>query len=88
MADTAWEDEFLVPGYEGEEHLKAGEFVYSLAMALRPLSETQQTILLQCMRPLFEQVKISAVPKTFKGMGGEAGPLKRTGAEASPYRLL
>ena len=54
MADTAWEDEFLVPGYEGEEHLKAGEFVYSLAMALRPLSETQQTILLQCMRPLFE----------------------------------
>ena len=73
MADTAWGDEFLVPGYEGEEHLKAGEFVYSLAMALRPLSETQQTILLQCMRPLFEQVKISAVPKTFKGMGGKLG---------------
>ena len=46
--DIGWKDRYLVPGFENAEleHLKAGAFVYSLAKALRPLNESQQTIVM------------------------------------------
>ena len=74
-ANEDWKDEFLVPGYENEEleHLKAGAFVYSLATALRPLNESQQTIIMHAMLPLFDQINVTAVPTTFTVMATRIG---------------
>ena len=73
--DIGWKDRYLVPGFENAEleHLKAGAFVYSLAKALRPLNESQQTIVMQALVPLFEQIKVTAVPKSFKVMASKLG---------------
>ena len=73
--DIGRKDRYLVPGFENAEleHLKAGAFVYSLAKALRPLNESQQTIVMQALVPLFEQIKVTAVPKSFKVMASKLG---------------
>jgi hypothetical protein len=74
-AKGGWKDEYLVPGYEDAEqnHLKAGTFVYSLASALRPLNESQQTIIMQALGPLFEMIDVTAVPKSFTAMARRLG---------------
>ena len=70
-----WKEHFLVPGYTDAEqkHLKAGTFVYSLATALRPLNESQQTIIMQALGPLFEMINVTAVPKSFTAMASKLG---------------
>jgi hypothetical protein len=74
-AKGGWKDKYLVPGYENAEqnHLKAGTFVYSLASALRPLNESQQTIIMQALGPLFEMIDVTAVPKSFTAMARRLG---------------
>ena len=74
-AKEKWKDNYLVPGYEDAEqkHLKAGTFVYSLATALRPLNESQQTIIMQALGPLFEMINVTAVPKSFTAMASKLG---------------